>query len=138
MNGQLWSHMNGQYCATVGHKFPIVASIVHIWVATGLNLRAADHETMDLRDKAKSRDARNAYFDCIRAATGSISALLIQLLAIITIIWTIIAIIRKHQAAIWIDIYCANQARTSQQSLSVGHDQFSLFHGSFILSASAE
>ncbi len=47
------------------------------------------------RDKANSRSARDSYVDCIMAAAMSICALLIELLAIIAIIWTIIAIIFK-------------------------------------------
>jgi hypothetical protein len=70
---------------------------------------------MILRDKANSKSARDAFVDCIRAATVSIRALLFQLLAIIVIIETFIVIIRKHKTATWIGIYCANQARTSDR-----------------------
>jgi hypothetical protein len=62
--------------AIIGLRFPIIAIIVHIWVAASLNLRAADHGLMILRDKANSRSAREAYVDCIRAAIVSIRALL--------------------------------------------------------------
>jgi hypothetical protein len=96
---------------------------------------ALDHRTMILRDKAYSRSARDAFLDCIRAATVSICALLTKLLAIIAIIGTIVAIIRKSRTATWIGIYCANQARTSQQSLIVWHNQFTLSHHSFILTS---
>jgi hypothetical protein len=48
---------------------------------------------MILRDKANSRSARDAFVKCIRAEPRSIGALLIELLSIIAIIGTIIAII---------------------------------------------
>jgi hypothetical protein len=41
--------------------------------------------------------------------------------------------IRKHETAIWIGIYCANQYRASQQSRIVRHDQFTLSHRSIIM-----
>ncbi len=46
-----------------------------------LNLRAADHHTIILGDKANIKNARDAYVDCIRAETVSIRALLFELLA---------------------------------------------------------
>ena len=46
-----------------------------------LSLRAADHRTMILRDKANIRNASDAYVDSIRAETVSICALLYKLLA---------------------------------------------------------
>ena len=42
-------------------------------------------------------------------------------------------IIGKHETAIWIGIYCANQYRASQQSRIVRHDQFTLSHHSIII-----
>jgi hypothetical protein len=83
---------------------PTVYTIVLFNAAAGLNLRAADHGTMILRDNAYSRSARDAFLDCIRAARVSSRALFIQLLVIIAIIGTIIAIIRKHRTATWIGI----------------------------------
>ena len=49
-----------------------------------LSLRAADHRTMILRDKANIRNASDAYVDSIRAETVSICALLYKLLAAVT------------------------------------------------------
>jgi len=46
-----------------------------------LSLRAADHRTMILRDKANIRNASDAYVDSISAETVSICALLYKLLA---------------------------------------------------------
>ncbi len=46
-----------------------------------LSLRAADHSTMILRDKANIRNASDSYIDSIRAETVSIRALLFKLLA---------------------------------------------------------
>ena len=46
-----------------------------------LSLRAADHRTMILRDKANIRNASDAYVDSIRAEIVSICALLYKLLA---------------------------------------------------------
>ncbi len=46
-----------------------------------LSLRAADHRTLILRDKANIRNASDAYVDSIRAETVSICALLYKLLA---------------------------------------------------------
>jgi hypothetical protein len=43
--------------------------------------------------------ARDAFVDCIKAATVSVRALFVQLLAIIAVIGTIIVIIRKHCTA---------------------------------------
>jgi hypothetical protein len=76
---------------------------------------------MILRCKANSRSARDAFINCIRAATVAICALLIELLAIIAIIGTIIVLIRKCRTATWISTYCANQVRASQQSLIIRH-----------------
>ncbi len=88
---------------------------MHFRAAAGLNLRAADHGTMILRDKVNSKSVRDAFVNCRRVATVSIRALLFQLMAIIAIIGTFIVIIRKHSTATWIGIYCANQARTSDR-----------------------
>jgi hypothetical protein len=96
---------------------------VHFRAAASLNLRAADHGlgTIILRDKANSKSARDAFVDCRRVARVSIRALLFQLLAIIAIIGTFIAIIRKHSTATWIGIYCANQAMTSDSQARLIH-----------------
>jgi hypothetical protein len=67
--------------AIIGLIFPIIAIIVRFWVAFWLNFRAADHHTIFLMDKANIRNARDAYFYCIRAETVSIRALLFELLA---------------------------------------------------------
>jgi hypothetical protein len=82
--------------------------------------------------KANSRSARDALVDrdCIRAATVSIRAPFIQLLAIIATIGTIIV----HKTATWIGIQCANQARTQSLIIMiVRHYRFTLSHCSFIL-----
>jgi hypothetical protein len=63
--------------AIIGFVFPIIAIIVHFCVAARLNIRAADHETMVMRNRANHRSARAAYGDCIRAVHMSIYALLV-------------------------------------------------------------
>ncbi len=67
--------------AIIGLIFPNIAIIVRYWVAFWLNFRNADHQTIFLMDKANIRNARDAYFDCIRAETMSIRALLFDFLA---------------------------------------------------------
>jgi hypothetical protein len=63
--------------ANIGFIFPIIAIIVRFCAAALLNLRAADHETIIMRNRANLRSNRVAYGDCIRAVLMSIAALLV-------------------------------------------------------------
>jgi hypothetical protein len=63
--------------AIIGLILPIIAIIVRFCVAARLNIRAADHETMVLRNRADHMSARAAYGDCIRAVNMSILARLV-------------------------------------------------------------
>jgi hypothetical protein len=72
--------------AIIGLIFSIIAIIVHLCVAAWLNIRAADHELMVMRNRANHRSARAAYGDCISAVHMSIYAHLVLLLPIIVII----------------------------------------------------
>jgi hypothetical protein len=70
--------------AIIGHIFPIIVILCVFEKQPGgpcLNLRAADHYTKILGDKANIKNTRDAYVDCIRADTVSIRALLFELLA---------------------------------------------------------
>ncbi len=58
--------------------FPIIAIIVYFCVAARLNMiRAADHETIVMRNRADHTSARAAYGYCIRAVHMSIYAQLV-------------------------------------------------------------
>jgi hypothetical protein len=63
--------------AIIGLIFPIIAIIVRFCVAAWLDIRAADHETMILRNRANLRSARAANGECIRAVLMSILAFLV-------------------------------------------------------------
>jgi hypothetical protein len=87
----------------LAHKTTTVYTIV-LQSSSRPQLTRCRSRNMILRDNAYSRSARDAFLDCIRAARVSSRALFIQLLVIIVIIGTIIAIIRKHRTATWIGI----------------------------------
>ena len=90
--------------AIIGLILTIIAIIVSFSLASWLELRATDHKSMIIKNKAILRFARAAHCDCRRAETVSILVILAYLLSIIVIIGTIIVIIRIHKTVICIGI----------------------------------
>ena len=76
-NPALKAHEWPVHNAIIGLIFPIIAIMVRFCVAAWLNLCAADHETMIMRNRANLRSARAANGDCIRAVLMSILDLLV-------------------------------------------------------------